>query len=185
MIFQILISILLGLIPEVLFFTLFITYTKGIKEKKVKLFLLISIAYILCMFIQRYKIFYYMLFVILIYWIMKFLYKKKTQIIDVFIISLGFIYVTIVSFLGYIFFKEDLSNYYFMMFIARILLFIPFIFKDKFNILYKKYYSLWNRNDEIKRPIKSITLRNISLVTINIAIFLMNIYAISVINFIQ
>lgn len=185
MLSQIILSIFLGLIPEVLYFTLFITYTKNIKEKRIKLFLLISLVYILCMFIQRYKIFYYVLFIVLIYLIMKVLYKKKTQILDVFVISIGAIYMTIVSYIGFCFFNEDLSNYYIMMLIARILLFLPFIFRKYFNILYKKYCKLWNRNDDEKRPIKSITLRNISLVTINIAIFLMNLYAISVINFIK
>ena len=180
MIFQIFISILLGLIPEVLFFTLFITYTKGIKEKRVKLFLLISIAYILCMFIQRYKIFYYMLFVILIYWIMKFLYKKKTQIIDIFIISLSFSYIYIISYLLFLFINNDMSNYYILYLIDRILLFIPFIFKNKFNKLYKIYYKFWNRNDNEKRPIKSITLRNISLVFINLLIFFIDIYLLKI-----
>ena len=78
MLSQIILSIFLGLIPEVLYFTLFITYCKNIKEKRIKLFLFIALAYILCMFIQRYKIFYYVLFITLIYWIMKLLYKKKT-----------------------------------------------------------------------------------------------------------
>ena len=185
MLLQIIISIFLGLIPEVLYFTLFITYTKNIKEKRIKLFLLISLAYILCMFIQRYKIFYYVLFIVLIYLIMKVLYRKKTQIIDIFVISIGSIYLTIISYLGFCFFNDDLSNYYLLMFIARIFLFLLFIFRKYFNIIYKKYCKLWNRNDNKKRPIKSLTLRNISLITINIAIFLMNLYAISVINFIK
>ena len=180
MIFQILISILLGLIPEVLFFTLFITYTKGIKEKRVKLFLLISIAYILCMFIQRYKIFYYMLFVILIYWIMKFLYKKKTQIIDVFIINLASIYLTFLVILLYPLINDNYYHYFVLYFLNRILLFIPFIFRKYFNKFYKKYYGLWNRNDNEKRPIKSITLRNISLVVMNISIFILNIVIINI-----
>lgn len=185
MLLQIIISIFLCLIPEVLYFTLFITYTKNIKEKRIKLFLLISLAYILCMFIQRYKIFYYILFIVLIYLIMKVLYRKKTQIIDVFVVSIGLIYITLLSYFCYCFLNEDLSNYYFLMLIDRIILFLPFIFKKYFNKIYKEYCRLWNRNDNEERPIKSITLRNISLVTINIAIFLMNIYAISVINFIQ
>ena len=78
MLSQIILSIFLGLIPEVLYFTLFITYTKNIKEKRIKLFLFISLAYVLCMFIQKYKIFYYVLFIALIYWIMKIVYKEKT-----------------------------------------------------------------------------------------------------------
>lgn len=185
MILQLVLSIFLGLIPEVLYFTLFITYCKNIKEKRIRLFFLVALAYVLCMFIQKYKIFYYILLIVLIYWIMKVLYRKRTQIIDIFVISISSIYMTLLSYLCFCFLKEDLSNYYLLMLLDRIFLFLPFIFKKYFSIIYKKYCKLWNRNDEEKRPIKSITLRNMSLITINIAIFLMNLYAISVINFIK
>lgn len=182
MILQILVSILLGLIPEVLFFTLFITYAKGIKEKRIKLFLLISIAYIICIFIKRYKVFYYCLFIILVYCILKYLYKNKTQIIDIFIINLGFNYLCITSYVCFLFLENDLSNYYYLYVIERIVLFGIFIFRKSFNDLYKKYCSLWNRNDNIKRPIKSITLRNISLITLNIGIVLMDLACIYILN---
>lgn len=180
-----LISILFGLIPEVLYFTLFLIYTKNIKEKRIKLFLLISIAYFLCMLVQQYNVIYYILLIALVYIIMKILYKNKTQIIDVFVFSLSTVYLTLLSYLGFILFNDDLSNYYTLYTIARILLFVPFIFKNKFNLLYKKYCKLWNRNDKEKRPIKSITLRNISLIIINIVIFFMNVYAISIIKFLK
>lgn len=58
------VSIILGLVPEVLFFTLFITYTKDIKEKRVKLFLLTCIIYFLCMLIQMYKLVHYISFIV-------------------------------------------------------------------------------------------------------------------------
>lgn len=139
MILQILISILFGLIPEVLFFTLFITCAKGIKKKRIKLFLLMSIAYIICMFIKRYEVFYYCLFVVLIYIILKILYGNKTQIIDIFVISLSTLYLTIISFI----FSRFITNSYFMALILnRIALFLIFIFKDKFNHLYKIYCRL-------------------------------------------
>ena len=179
------VSILFGLIPEVLYFTLFLIYTKNIKEKKVRLFILIGIAYFLCMLIKQYEIIYYLLFIALVYIILKILYRKKTQIIDIFVFSLSTVYLTLLSYLAFIFFTDDLSNYYVLYVIARILLFIPFIFKNKFNVLYKKYCKLWNRNDKEKRPIKSITLRNVSLIIVNIVIFFMNVYAISIINFLK
>ena len=180
-----LISILLGLIPEVLYFTLFMIYAKDIKEKKIRLFLLIGIAYFLCILVQQYKIIYYLLFIVLVYGILKILYKKKVQIIDVFAFSLSSIYLTIISAFCILFLNEDLSNYWTLYTISRILLFIPFIFRNKFNGLYKEYCKLWNRNDKEKRPIKSITLRNISLISINIAIFLTNVIAVSIINLIS
>ena len=179
------IGILFGLIPEVLYFTLFLIYTKKLQEKRIKLFLLISLAYTLTVFIKQYILAYYLSFIVLVYLILKILYKRKAQIIDIFVFSISTIYLTLVSYLGFIFFTEDLSNYYILYFIARILLFIPFIFRNKFNVIYKKYCKLWNRNDKEERPIKSITLRNISLIIINVVICFMNIYAISIINFLK
>ena len=41
------ISILLGLIPEVLFIVLFLTSAKQLKEKRIRLFFIISIFYFL------------------------------------------------------------------------------------------------------------------------------------------
>lgn len=178
-------SVFLGLIPEVLYFTLFISYTKNIKEKRVKLFLLISVAYFVCMLIQQYQLIYYIIFVLLIYLILKLLYKKKTQIIDVFIIGLSYLWITLLSIILFVLLKNDLSNYYMLYIVDRIFLFLPFLFKSKFNILYKKYCNLWNRNDKEKRPIKSITLRNISLILLNSVIFFLNIVIINIINFIK
>lgn len=172
-----LISILLGLIPEVLYFTLFVSYAKNLKEKRIKLFLLISVAYFVCMIFQRYKLIYYLMFIVLEYISLKLLYKQKAQIIDIFIITLSFFYLSIMSYICFLFMKEDRSNYFLLYIIDRILVFLIFIFKNKFNILYKKYCNLWNRNDNIKnRPIKSITLRNISLIILNFIICFMNLY---------
>lgn len=180
-----LISILLGLIPEVLYFTMFLIYTKNIKEKKIRLFLFMSIIYFICMLVQQYQIIYYVLFIGLVYLLLKILYKDKTQIIDVFIISLSSLYLTILASLSLMLFTDDLSNYYFLYVVSRILLFLPFIFKNKFNQLYKKYCSLWNRNDKVKRPIKSITLRNISVISLNSLIVILNLAIIEIINFIK
>lgn len=179
------IGILFGLIPEVLFMTLFLSFTKNIKERKIILAVCLTISYLISIFIQQYKILLYVLFIFLIYISLKITYKKKTQIIDLFVGSIPFMWISILSYICFLFLKEDYSNYYFLYVIDRIVLFIPLLFKKQLNMLYKKYCKLWNRNDKEKRPIKSITLRNVSLVVINITIFLMNLYVISVINFLK
>lgn len=178
-------GIILGLLPEVLYFTLFLIYTKNLKEKRIKLFLLISLAYVLCIMINQYKTIYYISFIALVYCILKLLYGQKVQIIDVFVFSISMIYLTLLAAFSLMLFTDDLSNYYMLYIIARILLFIPFVFKNKFNVLYQKYCKLWNRNDKEKRPIKSITLRNISLIIINVTIFIINIATLSIINFLK
>lgn len=179
------IGFFLGLLPEVLYYTLFMIYTKNLKEKRIKLFFLISIAYILCIMISQYKSLYYVIFIFLVYIILKGLYKSKVQIIDVFVFSVSCIYLTLLSSIFIIFLQKDLSNYWLLYILNRILIFAPFLFRNKFNFVYKKYCKLWNRNDEEKRPIKSITLRNISLIIINVAIFITNVIAIAIINILK
>lgn len=173
-------SLLVGMVPEVLYFTLFIVFTKGLKEKRIRLFLLIALSYILCIMIIRYELLFYIIFIFVIYFILKLLYKENTQIIDVFIIMYASFYLTIVSYL--IFFAKDIYSYILMYILNRILLFSIFVFHKYFNKLYEKYKRYWNRNDNIKRPIKSITLRNISIIVINCIIFIMNIICLYMIN---
>lgn len=180
---KLVLSILLGLLPETLYFTLFITYTKNIKENKVKLFLLIAISYCICILVQNFKILFYILLIVLIYISLKIVYKKKAQIIDVFIISIAYLWLGILSITLMNFVTNDYSNYFMILILQKILLFIPFVFRHKFNIVYKKYCKLWNRSYKEKRKIKSITLRNISLILLNAYIFFMNILLINIINF--
>lgn len=180
---RILLSIIMGLIPEVLYFTLFLIYTKKLNEKRLKLFLLISVSYFICILVQKLQILFYILLIALIYISLKILYKKKTQIIDVFIISLAYLWIAIISAVSLLFLTDNQYSFYILYIISRILMFIPFIFRNKFNILYKKYCKLWNRNDKEKRPLKSITLRNTSLILLNGFIFLLNITIINIINF--
>lgn len=177
-----LLSVILGLIPEVLYFTLFLTYIKNLKEKRIILFFLIAVAYFLCLLVQQLVTLYYIVLMVLIYIILKLLYKSKTQIIDIFIISLMCLWITVLSFISILCVTPDHSNYWVIYVIARILLFAPFIFKNKFNTLYKNYCKLWNRNDTEKRPVKSITLRNISLIILNGFILFINVTIANMIN---
>lgn len=177
---EIVLSIFLGMLPEVIYFTLFLVYVKDIKEKRVKLFLGILFSYLVCIFLAPYKVLYYVIYTILLYIILKILYKERTQIIDFFIIMYSLFYIVMLSYL--ICFAKDFTSYLICYFIERILLFSIFIFRKQFNKLYRKYCKYWNRNDTIKRPIKSITLRNISLIIINAIILVMNIICIYVIN---
>ena len=176
-------SVLLGLFPEVLYFTLFLIYTKNLKEKRLKLFFLITIAYTFCILIPQIQILFYILLIALIYGSLKLLYKNKTQIIDIFIISLSYLWLAILSVISLLFLNKEGYSFYILYIISRILLFAPFIFRKKFNPAYKKYCKFWNRNDAEKRPIKSITLRNISLILLNGFIFFLNITIINIINF--
>lgn len=181
MMVQIIMNIILGLIPETLYFTMFLIYTKDIKERKFTLFILISLAYLVLISLSSYKMLYYLSFVFVIYIILKILYKDKSQKIDIFIISFAFIYVSLLSYICYIFIQKNHDMFYLFYTLDRIFLFVPFLFKNKFNTFYKRYCLLWNRNNA-DRTVKSITLRSVSLVIINISISLGILYLLSIIN---
>ena len=137
MIVNILLTILLGMIPETLFFTLFLTYTKNLKNKRIKLFLLISLAYVLCVILMKYNVLFYILFVIGIYLSLKILYKNKIQIIDIFIISIGFIYICTISFVFSKFINNNYYNYY--------------ILPGRNTILYDNNYKLYETNTNLNK----------------------------------
>ena len=180
MLLYILLTIFVGILPEIIYFTKFMEYAKNIKEHRIKFFLLMILTYVLCILVSQYKILYYVAFIFISYLAMKLIYKEKAQIIDIFVFSVAFIYVALNGLIWSFFISKDMSNYYLISILNRITLFIPFIFKNKFNNLYNKYKSLWNRNDKIKRPIKSITLRNISIICLNVFIFIANLFLINI-----
>lgn len=165
------VSLLLGLVPDVLYLTMFIIFAKNIKEKKLKLFLLLAIGYILLIMIVQYQFVFYIVYMVYVYLILKWLYKS--QIIDFFIISICLGYMTIMELLLYLLIGKYYAIYYI---VARLCLFGIFIFRKKIRKLYEIYINHWNRSDGKK--IKSITLRNISIFILNILIVIFNICAI-------
>ena len=156
-----LISLLLGAIPDVLYYYFYIVKIKNIKSKKLTLFFLIFICYFTSI---GYNFYLYILTDILFYLIIKKLYKSK--ILDFFFIITLEIYMIILSIGCYFFIK----NYFIAFFVYKVFLFIPLIFKNKLIKLYTLYYKLWNRHNY--KAIKSITLRNISLTILNTTIIL-------------
>lgn len=162
------ISILLGLVPEVLYFTLFLIFCKNIKNKRIKLFSLLSVGYILLIMICQYQFLFYITYIIYSYLVLKLLYKS--HVLDLFVCSIGLSYLTLVAMIGYLLLGSNYALYYI---VARVVLFSILLFKNTLNKLYKLYIKCWNRGSN--KEIKSLTLRNISLVILNILIIVLNI----------
>lgn len=169
-----LLNISLGMLPEVLYFTVFIIYVKDIKEKRGWLFLSILISYVTCVMVLRYTLLFYFAFIFMMSGFLKMLYKESVDIIDVLVVAISTVYLTVVSTISYIFIKNDNSNYWLFYIIARVLLFVQFVFKKQYNKLYKKVRCYWNRNREREQGIKSISVRNISVMIIVILIAVVN-----------
>lgn len=151
---------------EMFYLMLGVCYTKGVKEKRFLFFILLLVTSTISMLVIRWQLWYYIAFIALAYIIMRLLYKS--HISDLFVFLVFFAWLAITSYLGFILFDNIVYTYIFQ----RILLFGIFIFRGKFNAWYKIYRELWNRRDD--KRIKSVTLRNISLIAINVFIAFMN-----------
>ena len=151
---------------EILYLTMGMCYAKQIKEKKVLFYILLLVSGVLCFLISRWQLWYYIAYLGSAYLIMRKLYKS--HISDLFVFLIFFAWIAVTSYTGFMLFHNIVYTYIFQ----RILMFGIFIFRGKFNKWYKTYRELWNRRDD--KRIKSVTLRNISLICINVFIVFMN-----------
>lgn len=162
------VSLIFGMLPEVLYVTLSIIFVKDIKKDRLKLFGLLILGYILLIMICRYQLLFYLGYIVYVYIVLKVLYKSK--IIDLFVVSVISAYLTLMSFISF----KLIDNYVFACILNRALLFIPIcLLNYRLNDVYNMYWILWDRREGNK--IKSITVRNMSLTLTNIFIVLLNI----------
>ena len=161
---------LVALPVEILFLVLGVCYSKNVKEKRVLFFILSLVSAIICSSIYQWQLWYYIFYIASMYLIMKVLYKS--HISDLFIFMIFFAWIAITSFTTHFTVGSGVLG----LIVQRIIMFSVFALRGKFNGWYKSYRKLWNRRDDNR--IKSITLRNISLIFLNAFIVFMNFFLI-------
>lgn len=162
-------ELLLGQIPEAIFFALFMIYAKGIKEKRILFTILMIIEYLLLINIFPYNWLFHISYMITIVLTLKILYKEKSQITDIFILLIAYIFLGISCVIPYFIIWKTINNYLVYVILNRIIIF-TFLFTLNYKLLniQKVYKTTWNRNDKIKRIIKTTTFRALNLVIFNI-----------------
>ena len=164
------------LLPEAIFFSLFMIYAKGIKERRLLFIALTCIDYILLFKAFPNSIYSKVGFFIVTYILLKVLYKEKAQVTDIFLLAIASFVLIISCALFSIFFILNIFKYEYCTIANRIFLFgFLFIFGYKLNILQKMYKKYWNRNDKVNKKMKSLTFRNINIISFNVMFFLMHI----------
>lgn len=172
---SIILEILLGYIPEVLFFALFIIYAKRIKEKKILLFILMLLEYLLLKYFIKFDVWFQLSYTFMTFLILKILYKEKANILDIFVFCASSIILIISSLTTYIPILLTINNFYVALILNRILLFGTFIlYKNKLNNIYLKIAKLWNRHN-YKNKLRSLTIRNIAVILFNFMFYIINI----------
>ena len=170
-----LLEICLGQIPEAIYFTLFLIYTKQLKTKRVILLVVNILEYVLLFNGLAYNIWAHIIFFVTEYLLLKILYKEKSQITDIFTLGIASVILIITSGILYMIFWKFTNNYLLYVIVHRCLLFgLVFMIRHTLPKIQNIYKRLWNRDDSKHKPIKSTTFRALNLVVFNISFFVIN-----------
>lgn len=165
-------EIVLGQVPEAVYFALFMILAKELKEKKLLFTVIMICEYLLLKYLFVFNIWFQISYTAMTYVTLKVLYKEKSQITDIFtfeIASLILIICSIIS--GGLYLLNPIIG----IISSRMLPFmIIFIFRNKSNNIQKLYKCHWNRNDKVKTKIKSTTFRCLNVVIFNLMFYIIN-----------
>lgn len=169
-------EVFLGQIPEAIYFALFMILAKNLKEKRLLFMFLMILEYVVLKYFIHFNIWFQVLYTVMTFIILKILYKEKAQVTDIFTFTIGSILLMIISafclFVIYTFYKNTLV----VVLINRLLSFVVlFLLRNKLYKIQNLYKKLWNRNDKVKKVMKSTTFRCINLVVFNVMFYVINI----------
>lgn len=169
-----LILVILEKVLEAVYFALFLIYGKKLEKKRLLFMILMVAEYLLLTSFIYYNVMFQLLYIFLSYVILKVLYREKAQITDIFLMAVASIILIAFSAFTFLTAYYTYNNYLISLIINRILIFgFIFIFGNKINNVYKMFYQSWNRHSNPKK-IKSLTLRNISIIIFNLMFVLIN-----------
>ena len=158
-------EILLGQLPEALYFAIFIILSKNLKSKRLLFIILNVIEYILLFSTFPFSIWPHVLYFIISYIILKLMYKERAQITDIFTLGIASLLTIIISIPTYFVVSAFTTYTIIGNIIQKLVLFIALYLLrrqlPKIQNLYKKF---WNRNDKIPKHMKSTTFRALNVV---------------------
>lgn len=164
---------------EAIYFSLFMIYGKNLKEKRLLFVGIMIFEYLALTSIIEYNVWLQIIYTFMSFINLKVLYREKAQITDIFLFMTASIVLIIVGAicvkLSLILNLSGYNDYFKVLLLNRILIFlILFLFRNKINVYYKKFYKRWNRHTDTTK-IKSLTLRNISIIVFNLMFYIINI----------
>lgn len=167
-------EILLGQLPEAIYFSIFIMLTKQLKQKRALFIFLMTADYLMLLNISNFSTYARISYFIMTFIILKMLYKERAQITDIFTMGIASLILIIISSVCFLLISITLKDIIICNILAKIILFtILFIFKNKLHKIQSLYKRLWNRNNKPKK-IKSATFRCINVVLFNFMFYSLN-----------
>lgn len=172
-------------LAEPIYFSLFLIIGKNIKEKRLLLTCIMIIQYLLLMQIFPFDIWFQLIYTFMSFVNLKVLYKEKAQVTDIFLFAFASISVVIISIISYAVINFTIKEYYIALILNRISMFLfLYLCRNSIRNKYKEFCSLWNRHNNPKK-VRSLTLRNISIIAFNLMFWLLNICMIFFIKYLQ
>lgn len=170
-------EILLGQLPEAVYFALFMIFAKNLKEKRLLFVTTMIVEYFILKYMFVYNIWFQAIYIFMTYAILKYFYKEKSQITDIFTFAIGSIILMIISGISYLIINFTTKDFIASVIISRILMFLVlFLVNYKFYKIQNLYKKLWNRNDKVKKKMKSITFRCWNLIFFNLMFYIISYY---------
>lgn len=159
---------------EPIYFSLFLIAGKDLKEKRLLFTIIMIFEYVMLKQFIKFDVVFQFIYTFMSFINLKVLYKEKAQITDIFLFAAASIILIAISAFTYLTCIFTYKNYYVSIIINRIMIF-GFVYFCKNNIrkVYKKFYKYWNRHNNPK-AIKSLTLRNISIISFNLMFWIIN-----------
>lgn len=169
-------ELFLGQIPEAIYFALFMIFAKDLKEKRFLFIILMITEYLLLLNIFPYNIWFHLSQFMMTYILLKILYKEKCQVTDIFILAIASVILIAICAALYFIIWSTINNYLIYAILTRICMFLIIIlFRKKLNKIQNLYKIIWNRNDKLRKNIKTTTFRALNLVIFNIMFYAINI----------
>lgn len=166
--------LILEKVCEAIYFSMFLMTGKDIKERKFLFTAVMIFEYLMITSLIEFSIWIHILYIAMSYINLKVFYKEKAQITDIFLFMAASLILIIISMISYGIVYITIREYNVALILNRILLFgLLFLFRKNINKIYKKFYTLWNRHSKPNK-IKSLTLRNISVIIFNLMFFGIN-----------
>lgn len=165
-------ELLLGQIPEAVYFALFLIFTKELKTKRILFTILMAVEYLLLKSFIHFDMWFQIGYVIMTFLTLKVLYKDEAQITDVFTFGIASIILIILSAISFLIFGPDMK----LVTITNRILLISFLVLTHKSLpnIQDLYNKLWNRNDAISKKMKSTTFRALNAVVFNLMFVVIN-----------
>lgn len=170
-----LVLIFLEKILEAIYFSAFLLIGKNIKNKRILFTGIMVFEYLALKYFIKFNIWFQLIYTFMSFVNLKVIYKEKAQITDIFLFMISSIVLVLVSIFCGLFQILLGVPYFYLLILNRILLFLVlFWVKNKINKTYKRYCLYWNKHNN-SHKIKSLTLRNISIIVFNLMFYIINI----------